>query len=112
MELRSWVIKVGSRNVLNRLIDMVQKHELEEIFLCQVIEDDAVMKGFRKNDVIAMLSSDGMKVKSKLSALGESLLLDDLDDAMFEIDEEGAALKGVLYPESEEEELKMVELLK
>ena len=112
MELRSWVIKVGSRNVLNRLIDMVQKQELEEIFLCQVIEDDAVMKGFRKNDVIAMLSSKGLKIKPKLSAMGECVLLDDLDDAMFEIDDEGAGLKGVLYPESEEEELKMVELLK
>ncbi|MBU1642812.1 hypothetical protein KKE54_05580 [bacterium] len=112
MEVRSWVIKIGSRNVLNRLIEMVQKQELEEIFLCQVIEDDAVLKGFRKNDIIAMLSSDGLKIKPKLSAMGECVLLDDLDDTMFDLDDEGAALKGVLYPESEEEELKMVELLK
>lgn len=112
MEHRSWVIKIASRNILNKLIEMVNKQELEEIFLCQVIEDDAVMKGFKNGDVIAMISSKGAKIKPKLSIMGECLLLDDLDDAMFEIDDEGAALKGVFYPESEEDELKMVELLK
>ena len=30
---------------------------------------------------------------------------------MFDIDDEGAALKGVVYPESEEDELKMIEKL-
>jgi len=111
MEFRSWVIKVGNRNVLNTLIEMVQRQELEEIFLCQVDADNAVMQGFKKGDVIAILSSKGLKAKGRLKTLGECVLLDDLDDEMFEIDDEGAALKGVIYPESEEDELKMIEKL-
>ncbi len=111
MEFRSWVMRIANRKVLDRLIEMVQKQELEEIFLCRVIDDGAVMKGFKKNDVIAMLSSKGLKIKPKLSAMGECVLLDDLDDDMFDIDDEGAALKGVIYPESEEDELKMIEEL-
>jgi hypothetical protein len=50
-------------------------------------------------------------VKGKLQALGQCVLLDDLEDEMFDIDEDGAALKGVRYPESEDDELEMLQSL-
>lgn len=111
MSIRSWAIKVKSKNVLNTLITMVQKEELEEIFLCEIIEDNAVAKGFKKDDIIAIVSNKKEGSVAKMKALGQCLLLDDLEDDMFDIDEEGAALKGVRYPESEEDELAMVEKL-
>lgn len=111
MSIRSWVIKVKSKNVLNTLISMVQKEELEEIFLCEVNEDDAVAKGFKKGDIIGIVANKKEGSVAKMKALGQCVLLDDLEDEMFDIDEDGAALKGVNYPESEEDELAMLEKL-
>lgn len=111
MAISTWVIEVKNKNALHTLIDKVQKQELEEIFLCQVDQDAAVMPHLKKGDVIAIVSSKGETLKADVTALGSALLLDDLDDAMFDIDEEGAALKGVIYPESEEDELEMMERL-
>jgi len=111
MAISTWVIEVKSKNVLNKLIEKVHKQELEEIFLCQVDQDAAVMPHLRKGDVIAIVSSKTPTLKADVTALGSCALLDDLDDEMFDIDEEGAALKGVIYPESEEDELRMIEAL-
>ncbi len=90
---------------------MVQKEELEEIFLCEVNEDDAVAKGFKKGDIIGIVANKKEGSVAKMKALGQCVLLDDLEDEMFDIDEDGAALKGVNYPESEEDELAMLEKL-
>ena len=111
MGISTWVMEVKEQNSLNKMIEMVQKQELEEIFLCQIDQDDAVMQGFKKDDVIAIISIKGTTLKSSLSNLGRNALLDDLDDSLFEIDDEGAALKGVRYPESEEDELEMLNSL-
>jgi hypothetical protein len=111
MEMATWVIEVKNKKVLSTLIDMVQKQALEEILLCQVVQDGAAMPHLKNGDVIAILSTKGQTLKADVAALGRSALLDDLDDDMFDIDDEGAALKGVHYPESEEDELKMIEKL-
>lgn len=111
MSIRSWAIKIESKNVLNTLITMVQQQELEEIFLCEVAEDGAVAEGFHKGDIIAIVANKKEKAISKLNSLGLCQLLDDLEDEMFDIDEEGAALKGVRYPESEDDELEMLNKL-
>lgn len=111
MSIRSWAIKIESKNVLNTLITMVQQQELEEIFLCEIAEDSAVGEGFNKGDVIGIVANKKEKATAKLHSLGQCLLLDDLEDDMFDIDEEGAALKGVRYPESEDDELEMLNKL-
>jgi len=111
MSIRSWAIKIASKNVLNTLITMVQNQELEEIFLCEVMQDGAVAKGFVTGDIIGIVSNKKDKATAKLSSLGQNVLLDDLEDDMFDIDEEGAALKGVRYPESEDDELDMLNKL-
>lgn len=111
MSIRSWAVKIKSKNVLNTLITMVQKQELEEIFLCEVSKDGAVADGFKKGEIIGIVSNKKEGSVAALKSLGECLLLDDLEDDMFDIDEEGAALKGVRYPESEEDELAMLEKL-
>jgi hypothetical protein len=111
MAISTWVIEVKNKDVLDKLIDKVQKQELEEIFLCQIEKDAAVMPHLKRGDVIAIVSSKTPTLKTEVSALGNVRLLDDLDDDMFDIDDEGAALKGVVYPESEEDELKMIEKL-
>ena len=111
MSIRSWAIKIESKNVLNTLITMVQQQELEEIFLCEIAEDNAVVEGFHKGDVIGIVANKKEKATAKLHSLGQCLLLDDLEDDMFDIDEEGAALKGVRYPESEDDELEMLNKL-
>lgn len=111
MSIRSWAIKIENKNVLNTLIAMVQKQELEEIFLCEIEEDGAVGEGFNKGDIIGIVANEKDKATAKLHKLGQCLLLDDLEDDMFDIDDEGAALKGVRYPESEEDELAMLEKL-
>ncbi|WP_345974863.1 hypothetical protein [Sulfurimonas sp. HSL3-7] len=111
MEFRSWAIKIANREVLDRLMEMVEKQEIEEMFLCQIDADDAVIKGSRKGEVIGILLIKGVKIRPRLESLGQSVLLDDLDDDMFDIDDEGAALRGVIYPESEEDELQMIERL-
>ena len=90
---------------------MVQKEELEEIFLCEVNEDNAVSKGFKKGDIIGIVANKKEGSVAKMKALGQCVLLDDLEDEMFDIDKDGAALKGVNYPESEEDELAMLEKL-
>ena len=69
------------------------------------------MPHLKRGDVIAIVSSKTPTLKTEVSKLGNVRLLDDLDDDMFDIDDEGAALKGVIYPESEEDELKMIEKL-
>ena len=111
MSIRSWAIAVENKIVLNKLIEMVQKQELEEIFLCLIDQDGAVMQQLKKGEVIAVISTKGTALKREVTNLGSSVLLDDLRDDMFEIDEDGASLKGVVYPESEEDELKMIERL-
>lgn len=111
MSIRSWAVKIKSKNVLNALITMVQKQELEEIFLCEIAEDNAVAKGFKKGDIIGIVANKKEGSVAKLQSFGQCLLLDDLEDDMFDIDEEGAALKGVRYPESEEDELAMLNAL-
>ncbi len=109
MAISTWAIEVSNKNVLNKLIGMVQNQELEEIFLCQIDYDGAVMKELQKGAVIAIISIKGNTLKTSVTNLGHIVLLDELSDDMFEIDEDGAALKGVIYPESEEDELKMIE---
>jgi len=111
MAIATWAVEVKDKNSLNKMIDKVQKGEIEEIFLCQIAENGAVMKDLLKDDLIAIVSLKDNKLKVPLNTLGKNVLLDDLDDSFFVIDDEGAALKGVLYPESEEDELKMLEKL-
>ena len=111
MAISTWAITVENKNVLNKLIEMVQKQELEEIFLCQIDQDGAVMKQLNRGSIIAIISTKGATLNSALINLGSSVLLDDLPDEMFDVDDEGASLKGVIYPESEEDELKMIERL-
>ena len=111
MAYTTWAVEVKDKNSLNKMIEMVQKQELEEIFLCQIVEDGAVMEGFVKDDVLAVVSIKGETLKGAVSRLGRHMLLDDLADDKFDIDDEGAALKGVKYPESEEDELEMLNTL-
>jgi len=111
MAISTWVTEVKSRDVLNKLINMVQKRELEEIFLSQIDVDGAVMQHLKKGAIIAIISTKAVTIPKGVKALGKAVLLDDLDDDMFDIDDEGAALKGVIYPESEDEELSMLETL-
>ena len=111
MAISTWAIEVKDKNSLNKMIDMVQKQMIEEIFLCQITENGAVMDELNKEDVIAIVSIKGETLKNALKNLGHYVMLDDLADEKFDIDEEGASLKGVKYPESEEDELKMLEFL-
>lgn len=112
MDIRTWVMKVASRNALNTLIEMVHKRELEEIFVVLVEKDGAVNSKYKKGDILAILSSKGTTVKKSLEKLARPYLLDDLPDAMFTQDEEGAELKDVTYPQSEDDEVAMIEMLR
>ena len=109
MAIATWAVEVKDKNSLNKMIDKVQKGEIEEIFLCQLSEDGAVMDNLKEGSVIAIVSIKDNKLKTPLAKFGVNVLLDDLDDSYFDIDDEGAALKGVIYPESEDDELKMLE---
>ena len=109
MAIATWAVEVKDKNGLNKLIDKVQKGEIEEIFLCQLSQDGAVMENLKEGSLIAIVSIKDNKLKTPLVKLGQNVLLDDLDDSYFDIDDEGAALKGVVYPESEDDELKMLE---
>ena len=109
MAITTWAIEVKDKNSLNIMIEMVQKQEIEEIFLCQIELENAVISGLKKDDVIAIVSIKGETLKGRLMKLGLHVLLDDLEDSMFDVDEEGASLKSVKYPESEEDELAMLE---
>jgi len=111
MAIATWAVEVTDKNSLNKMIDKVQKGEIEEIFLCQISEAGAVMSHLEVDACIAIVSVKEGKLKTSLMSLGKNVLLDDLEDSAFDIDEEGAALKGVRYPESEEDELKMLEQL-
>ena len=109
MAIATWAVEVKDKNSLNKMIDKVQKGEIEEIFLCQLSQNGAVMEHLKEGSVIAIVSIKDKKLKIPLVKFGANVLLDDLDDSYFDIDDEGAALKGVIYPESEEDELKMLE---
>ena len=109
MAIQTWAVEVKDKNSLNKMIEKVQKGEIEEIFLCKISENGAVMSNLKVDDLIAVVSVKEGKLKTALSRLGKNVLLDDLDDSYFDIDDEGAALKGVTYPESEDDELKMLE---
>ena len=111
MAITTWAVEVKDKNSLNKMIDMVQKQMIEEIFLCQIAVDGAVLDTFSKDDVIAIVSIKGETLKGALSKLGSHVMLDTLEDDKFDIDDDGAALKGVRYPESEEDELSMLERL-
>lgn len=111
MAITTWAIEVKDKNSLNKMIDMVQKQMIEEIFLCQIVEDGAVIASFKAGDVIGIVSVKGETLKSDLARLGAHVMLDALSDDMYDMDEDGAALKGVKYPESEEDELAMLESL-
>jgi len=108
MAISTWAVEVKDKNSLNKMIDMVQKQMIEEIFLCQIAEDGAVMDAFSKGDVIAIVSIKGETLKADLARLGSNIMLDALEDDKFDMDEDGASLKGVVYPESEEDELGML----
>ncbi len=109
MAIATWAIEVKDKNSLNKMIDKVQKGEIEEIFLCQLSQEGAVMENLKEGSLIAIVSIKDNKLKTPLIKFGKNVLLDDLDDSYFDIDDEGAALKGVVYPESEDDELKMLE---
>ena len=109
MAIATWAVEVKDKNSLNKLIEKVQKGEIEEIFLCQISQDGAVMASLKEGSLIAIVSIKDNKLKTPLVKFGQNVLLDDLDDSFFDIDDEGAALKGVIYPESEDDELKMLE---
>jgi len=111
MAITTWAIEIKDKNSLNKMIDMVQKQMIEEIFLCQITEDGAVLEAFKTGDVIGIVSIKGGTLKNSLAQLGAHVMLDDLEDDMYDMDDDGAALKGVKYPESEEDELAMLELL-
>jgi len=111
MAITTWAIEVKNKNSLNKMIDMVQKQMVEEIFLCQIAVTGAVMQELKEDDVIAIVSIKGETLKGDLARLGAHVMLDDLEDDMYDIDDEGAALRGVKYPESEEDELAMLESL-
>ena len=111
MAYTTWAIQVQDKNALNKMIDMVQKQMIEEIFLCQIMEDGAVIESFKKGEVIGIVSIKGETLKAELARLGAHVMLDSLSDEMYDMDEDGAALKGVKYPESEEDELAMLESL-
>ncbi len=111
MAITTWAIEIKDKNSLNKMIDMVQKQMIEEIFLCQIAKDGAVLEAFKTGDVIGIVSIKGETLKNDLARLGAHVMLDALEDDMYDIDEEGAALKGVTYPESEEDELAMLERL-
>jgi len=111
MDIRTWVIKVANKKTLSTLIELAHKQELEELFVCQITKDGAVNSSYKKDDVIAILASKGVKVQKTLEKIATPYLLDDLDDSMFIIDDEGAELKDVMYPASEEDELIIIEKL-
>ena len=111
MAITTWAIEAKDKNSLNKMIDLVQKQMIEEIFLCQIAEDGAVLETFKAGDVIGIVSVKGETLKADLARLGAHVMLDALADDMYDIDEDGAALKGVRYPESEEDELAMLESL-
>ena len=111
MNIRTWVMKVANKNALSNLINLAQKRELEEFFICQITADGAVHSSYKKDDVIAILSSKGIKVQASLEKISRPYLLDDLDDDKFRIDDEGAELKDVLYPASEDDEVLIIEKL-
>ncbi len=108
MAIATWAVKVNSKNTLNKLIAMVQSQELEEIFLCEVTDDEAISEDFSSGDIIAIVANKKEKSVAKFTKLGASVILDDLDDEKFDIDEDGASLKGVRYPENEDDELGML----
>jgi hypothetical protein len=111
MDIRTWIIKVKDKNTLNALMQLTQKQDLEEFYICKIEKDGAVSNEFIKDDIVAILSSNGKKVQDKLGKIATVYLLDDLKDEMFNIDEDGAELKGVSYPSSEEEELLFIDNL-
>jgi len=83
---------------------LVEEGLLEELFIAEVKDNEIAGKNVKDAKLISFSFSKDKDILEKLETVCQSFSLDEIDDSYFEKNEDEFILKGVNYPESEEQE--------
>ena len=100
----SWCSLFSTKNEFAALIDLVEEGSLEELFIAEVKEREIAGQEVANAKLVGFSFSKDEKVLQKLEKVCPSFCLDEVDDKYFEQNGDEFILKGVTYPESEEQE--------
>ena len=100
----SWCSFFSTKKEFAALIGLVEEGSLEELFVAEVKDSHIAGKDVANAKLISFSFSKDEKVLQKLEKVCLSFCLDDVADKYFEQNGDEFILKGVTYPESEEQE--------
>ena len=100
----SWCSVVSTKKEFAALIDLVENGSLEEFFITQTLEDEVAGHKVGKDKALVFSFSKKEKVLKSLEKITQSFSLDSVDDKYFDEKDEEFTLKGVSYPESQDQE--------
>ena len=100
----SWCSLFSTKEEFAALIDLVECGSLEELFVAEVKDKKIAGKEVANAKAISFSFSKDEATLEKLEKVCQSFSLDEVDDKYFERNDDEFILKGVSYPESEEQE--------
>ncbi len=100
----SWCSLFSTKEEFAALIELVENASLEELFIAEVKENEIAGKSVGKAKAIGFGFSKDKDALHKLEKVCQSFSLDEVDDKYFEKNGDEFILKGVIYPETEEQE--------
>jgi hypothetical protein len=83
---------------------LVEDGSLEELFIAELKESEVAVENVGDAKLISFSFSKGQRALETLTQVCQSFSLDEVDDSYFERDGDEFILKGVNYPESEQQE--------
>ena len=112
MQECTWVSGIETKNQLGVLLSLVEKGDLEELFIAQCLDAEVAGTSWKVGQIIVFAFSTGEGVKSQLDEIAETWDLDKIEDKYFEEIDGTHALKNVLFPQSEGEEEQIIAQLR
>ena len=112
MQEYTWVCAIDTKNQLGTFLSLVEKGDLQELFIAQCLDAEVAGTSWKVGQIIVFAFSQGEKIKSELDSIAQTWDLDKIEDKYFEEIDGAHALKNVLFPESEGEEEQIIAQLR
>jgi len=108
----TWVSAIETKNQLGVFLSLVEKGDLEELFIAQCLDAGVAGTSWKVGQIILFAFSQGESIKSELDVIAQTWNLDKIEDQYFEEIDGDHALKNVLFPQSEGEEEQIIAQLR
>lgn len=108
----TWVSAIETKNQLGTFLSLVEKGDLEELFIAQCLDAEVAGTSWKVGQIIIFAFSQGEGVKSELDNIAQTWDLDKIEDKYFEEIDGTHALKKVLFPQSQGEEEQIIAQLR